>query len=196
MELRTLREEDYVEAIKDGEIVKVSESIAREEDLFVLRRIIKLDTQISPEKLARRMEAGNVKSYSKLEEWKSARGNLKKNNVIKDLVSNFHWEVSRARKLKRMNRKQLAGKLGVSEEEIKIVELGELPRDDFVLISKIEGALGINLRKDKISSGVSLAELQKLNENKIKEEIDKSHGKKKDSEEKLVGGDIELLGFD
>ena len=195
MELRTLRDEGYVEAIKEGEIVKVSESIAREEDLFILRRLVRSENQISSEKNARRIDAGNVKSYSRLEEWKSAKGNFKKNNVIKDLIDNFHWGISKSRKLKGMTRKQLADKIGASEDDIKVIEMGELPRDDFVLINKIENVFGINLRKDKISSGTSLAELQKMNENKIKEEINKSRGKPA-KEEKLEGADIELLGFD
>ena len=47
------------------------------------------------------------------------------------------------------------------------MELGQLPRDDFVLVSRIENYFKINLRKNKNSNvDVNLASLQKMQEKK------------------------------
>lgn len=186
-----MRDEDYVEAIKDGEIVKVSESVAREEDLFILRKLVKSERIGFEENKQVKVSKEIVKSYSRLEEWKSARGNLKRNNVINDLVDNFQWEISRMRRKKGLSRRQLADKIGALEEDVKMIEMGDLPRDDFVLINKIEGALSLSLRKVKDSvGGVTLSRLQKMNEDRVKEEIDRAHGKV------ISGSDVEILGID
>jgi ribosome-binding protein aMBF1 (putative translation factor) len=192
-------EEDYVEAIKDGEIVRIPESVAIEEDLFVLRKVIKAEEEVIPD-----LNKEPVRSSSKLDTWKNA-GILarqgRKNNVIQDLRDNFHWHVSRNRRAKNLNRKELADEIGATEEEVKMIEMGELPKDDFVLINKIENVLKVNLRKEKSArETVTLADLQRMSENKIKEEIEKSSNigttRQITGETKLSGDEIELIDFD
>lgn len=157
----------YVEAIKDGEIIKVSERVAREEDLFVLRRLEV--PAVAPAIPNRRIESVSSKSASYLSEWKIGKVGYKRNNVVSDLVDNFQWEISKQRRMKNISRKQLADAVHANEEEIKFIELGQLPRDDFVLISRIENYFKINLRKNKDSGkDVNLAQLQKMQEQKVK----------------------------
>ena len=64
-----------------------------------------------------------------------------------DLIENFHWKILRVRRMKHLSREQFARDLGESETLIKMVEQGVLPEDDNKIINKIEGYLGINLRK-------------------------------------------------
>ena len=161
--------ESVVEVIKEGEIIRMSESQAMDEDLFVLRKVIEQEREI--------LDLSNIESSkpaptSRLEEWRAGQINLKKNNVLADLKDNFHWEISRVRRMKNISRKQLADKVEESEESLRMIEFGELPSDDFVLISKIERILGVNLRKEKQISEVTLADLQKMSEEKVREEID------------------------
>ena len=164
--------EGVVEVIKEGEIVRMSESQAMEEDLFVLRAIVE------PEKETidlTKVESSKPTPASRLEEWRNGQINLKKNNVLNDLKDNFHWEISRVRRMKNISRKQLADKIEESEENLRMIEFGELPSDDFVMISKIERTLGIDLRKEKTISDVTLSDLQKMSEKKVQEEITKVH---------------------
>lgn len=180
-----------VEVIKEGEIVRMSERQAREEDLFVLRRVIEEEPQKIDLPKIQKVE-GNKTSSSRLQEWKNRSFAYKKNNVVKDLVSNFSWEVSRGRRERNLSRRQLASLIGVSEEEIKMVELGELPRDDFVLISKLENVLGVNLRKNKLPENVNLSDLQKRHEaGSIFDE--KPNQSSKSSGSGLSGKDLEII---
>lgn len=202
--------ERLVEAIKEGEIVRVSEAQARREELFVLRsvpEIVKEETPAHSNTLDLTRHE-NQKSAGKYDLWKKAA--YKRNNVLNELNQNFHWDILKKRRGLGLSRKQLADRIGESEERLKIVENGGLPDDNFAMIIKIEKALNVSLRKDKPSTGPALAELQKMDQDKIKEEIDKAHGldrsrvreaiervkeRKEESgkEESIFGDDIEII---
>ena len=126
-----------------------------------------------------------------MSDWKYGKFGSKKNNAVNDLISNFNWEVSRNRKLKNMTRAKLAQMINANEEEVKMIELGELPADDFVFISRIEQVFGINLRKNPSSvAHVNLADLQKRNEEKKKQEDPSKMFKES---KPFTGNDIELV---
>ena len=175
--------ESIVEVIKEGEIIRMSESQAMDEDLFVLRKIIEQERE--PLDLSN-IESSKPATASRLEEWRVGHFNLKKNNVLEDLKDNFHWEISRARRMKNISRKQLAEKVEESEESLRMIEFGELPSDDFVLISKIERVLGIELRKEKAISKVTLTDLQKMSKEKVRDEINKVQ------QPEFLGNEIEI----
>ncbi|MBS3071532.1 helix-turn-helix domain-containing protein [Candidatus Pacearchaeota archaeon] len=136
-------DETYVEAIEEGKIVRVSEKYAKREGLLILRKA-SIETE-------RKNQAKKIEDLDKRIGFEELRKPLKwkENKVIKELVENFHWQISLARKKKNLTRKALAEAIGESESTIKLVENGMLPKDDFVLINKIQEKLGINLRKDK-----------------------------------------------
>lgn len=177
--------QNIVEAIREGEIVRVPESQAREEELFILRRISEAvrDESPAPQQAAiaprlidptAKYKTGMRRDIPRIETWRKAP--YKRNNVLAELKENFHWEIIRKRRGLGMTRKQFADKLGETEEKLKIVENGGLPEDNFSMIIKIERALNLDLRKDKARSEVTLAELQNLGEEKMRGEIDKAHG--------------------
>lgn len=187
--------EGMVEVIREGEIVRVSEGQAIEEDLFILRKVIEPEKEpiynpVSRPSYRREVSGIDVPSFSRLESWRAGKFNLKKNKVIEDLKDNFHWEIARRRRSKGVTRKDLAEAIGCSEEEVKTIELGELPRDDFVLINKIEDYLGVNLRREKKPAGPTLSQLQEMKEDKVKGEIEKIQ--KREMGE-VTGDDIELI---
>ena len=65
-----------------------------------------------------------------------------------DLIDNFHWAIMRARRSKKITRKQLAEEMGEAEAAIKMAEEGILPTgDNNRLLNKIQNHLGINLIK-------------------------------------------------
>lgn len=64
-----------------------------------------------------------------------------------DLVDNFHWLITRARRLKKISRGQLAKEISESEAAIKMAEQGILPEDDYRLVNKLESFLNIRIKK-------------------------------------------------
>ncbi len=71
-----------------------------------------------------------------------------------DLVENFHWVIMRARSLKKLSHQQLAREISESEVAVKLAEKGILPEDDYRLVNKIEGFLGIKIVKNKIEGSM------------------------------------------
>ncbi len=145
----TEKESDaLVDAIEEGKIVQVSESYARREGLLILRKPQVRDVQQTK-------AVQEIKSQRKeLSPFETFRRPLrsKQNNVVGTLVGNFHWVLAMQRKERHLTRKQVAQALGVSEFEIKSLENGVLPADDYILINKVEKYYGINLRKDPSQS--------------------------------------------
>ena len=196
MDYLDLKQQDtgYVEAIKDGEIIRVPERVAILEDLFILRKI---NTTPQP---AVSMQSSTMKSKevtrnsSIMYDWKHGKFGGKKNNAVQDLVPNFNWEISRNRKAKNMTRLKLAQMINATEEEVKVMELGGLPADDFVLISRVEQIFGINLRKHPASiAQVNLADLQRKNEQIKKETAVRSSSTFFKDSTTFTGSDIEIL---
>src|SRR3989344_4324594 len=140
--------EEIVEAIEDGKIVKVSESYALKEGLPIIRRNRVFHKGVNKED-AEGFDFDYFKRPLKKE----------KGQVTKDLIDNFHWEIVRRRKYLNMSRKQLADLLGEREEVVKILENGVLPREDFVLVTKVQQVLSINLRKNKMDFGQDMRKL-------------------------------------
>lgn len=194
--------EEFVEALKDGGVVRVTEREAREEGLVILRRPVLEKTYVPPSRHpAKSAEARENTRRSIVRDYKN-------NNVRDDLVQHFHWQISRARRLRNLTRYQLANVLNTTEEQIILIERGDVPWDNYVLISKIESYLGIKLRKNppqtvpeapiaprppvsrsdtqkSYPKDVTLADLQKRKElsKKLNEQDSKS----------LFGGDVELV---
>ncbi len=190
LDLRSYKEPAYVEAIKDGEIIRVPESVAIEEDLFILRKLGGVPQQMSQASVPIVGKERMGRGASLFSEWKLGKFGVKKNNVIQDLVPNFHWEIVKWRRKKNLTRHKLAEMIRASENDVKLLELGELPADDFVLISRIEQLFGINLRKNAaFTASVSLADLQKrrAEQDKKKIAVPFSDGGR------LAGNEIELV---
>ncbi len=141
-----------VDVIKEGQIVTIPESQARYEELFVLRVHEKRDLVESLPSVESRRRSGRTTAplmpTRAPPKWHSYQSEYTKNNVVKELKDNFHWEIGKARKARALTRLQLANALNVPENVIKMVENGELPSDDFVLVNKLQTYFGINLRRD------------------------------------------------
>lgn len=146
------KEDEIVDAIENGRIVRVKESYAREEGLMILKRAL------SDEDKAKQNSGGKFGGGRKREDEYARRvygDDLRKplrwlqNKVVADLVPNFQWVISQARRVKNVSRKQVADAIGEPESSVKMIENGVLPKDDFVLVNKIQTYFGINLRKDK-----------------------------------------------
>ena len=133
-----LESEDNVEAIEEGKIVKVSERYAKREGLPILRRPTPKIFHPKKQEEEKRISFDDLRKPL----------NWRKSQVFSELIENFHWEISKKRRQIGLSRKQLALDIKESENTIKLVENGILPKDDFKIINKIQERLNINLRKD------------------------------------------------
>ena len=92
------------------------------------------------------------------------------------MVNNFHWIIMRARRAKKLTQKQFAEAIEESEEAINMAEKGVLPKNDFVLVNKIENYLGIRIKNETLRersfdeevNQVKEEFLQNVEEDKIK----------------------------
>ena len=64
-----------------------------------------------------------------------------------DLVDNFHWDIQRIRRARKITREQFARGISEPESTVRMIEQGILPNNDYKIINKIESYFGINLRK-------------------------------------------------
>lgn len=155
-----------VEAIEEGKIVKVSERYAIREGLMILRK---------PRFESERTKPSGAREDNEqrllMDDFRKPL-NWKENKVVKELIDNFHWHIARERRRREMKRRELAAALGVSENTIKMIENGVLPKDDFVLINRIQEYLGINLRRGGSDFG---QEMRKLVESQA-EDAREEHG--------------------
>ncbi|RMD66209.1 helix-turn-helix domain-containing protein [Candidatus Pacearchaeota archaeon] len=193
-EYMVVGEDNFVEALEDGKIVRVREDYARREGLPIIRkpRIYQLHERLSSqpkqskEVLSRKAGCDYTKpllDYLKNpDEWKSEQ-------VMSELVDNFHWIIKLERRKRGLTRKQLAKLLGESEDAIKLIENGVLPSKDFVLINKIQQVLGINLRKDGKDFSEEIT--KKILEER--QEKEREENAKEINASELVDDEIEIL---
>lgn len=133
-----------VDALEEGAIVRVAESYARREGLPILRRFSPHQQAVAAQAAAKPggpKETGGIDTYRRPLR-SEARG------VRASLTDNFHWELQRCRRERRMTRKQMAEAVHVKEQDIKLIENGVLPANDFVLVSALEQYFNITLRKE------------------------------------------------
>lgn len=145
-------EEVFVDAIEDGRIVRVSEHYAKQEGLLILRKSAHVDVKPTPEQ-KKGEELRRNKGFIGMEDLRrplSSRGN----ELLNELVENFHWVLMRKRKDKFLTRKKVAMDIGEDELNVKMIESGVLPADNFVLINKLESYYGVTLRKNKASGSI------------------------------------------
>ena len=180
---------ELVEAIEEGRIVKVTEEYAQREGLLVLRKH-RLQIQ---EKQQKKKEEENLPELQDLRKAQYYKGN----QVLSELIDNFQWHIIKKRRALGLTRKRLAEKLGETEHTIKLMENGVLPREDFVIVNKLQNFFNINLRKDKkdfAQSPRSLINKNQKQELKQDVETDEKQNNQSNADIKTkVSGDIELI---
>ncbi len=187
--------ESFVEAISEGRIVRVPEEFARMEGLPILRK---------PMKEIKREEPRPEKGFEKKESTKVIRDDIRKplnwrsNKVMAELKENFQWDLLKKRRELGFTRSKVAKMTGISDGDLRLLENGVLPRDDFVLINKLQDFFGISLRKDGSSFNQSMRKLvedKKVDEKRVLDEVKaKMGGKEPQKKENQDLGTDDLLG--
>ncbi len=139
-----------VEAIDDGRIVRVTEEYARREGLPILRKREVSFVDNPSRKAAIEQEKKEIRGADAMNTFRRPLRSKQGDSILSTLKENFHWDIAQKRKQMNLTRKQLADRLGVKELDIKMIENGVLPSQDYVLITKLEQLYGISLRKDGV----------------------------------------------
>ena len=119
------------EQLKESETIKVSE---RMRDLSGIREPDKPDTFFKEDMLKELDNNPNLELPEK--------ENL-------NLIDNFHWEIMKQRRRRRLSQTQLSESLGESEIAIQMIEKAKLPENSKRIINKLEQVFQISLRKEK-----------------------------------------------
>lgn len=168
--------DNFVEAIEEGKIVRVSEEYARMEGLPILKK---------PEICVRKPRHDpNEEEHLSLEDFRKPL-NWQKSQVMAELIENFHWKISRKRKELGITRRQMAQVINEPENNIKLLENGILPKSDFIIINKIQSYLKINLRKDNKDYTQPMRTLV--------EKSSQEENKKPQKDGRLLGDDIQII---
>jgi len=158
-----------LDVISSKGIVKICEACSKAEDMPILRRPTTFQLKESEKKPSgiydmlssvRRQKKESLEEFGKKYEKTRTETTLKEivdkkyemmvseeKKPRSELVDNFHWIVMRARRLKKLTQEQLAKEISESIAAIKMAEQGILPEDDYRLVNKLEGFLGIKLTK-------------------------------------------------
>lgn len=180
-----------VEAIEEGRIVKVPEYYARREGLLILKKApIQTQKVQTPSYLEKKEERDRTRP---LTEYMKKKPDWREKQVMSELVENFHWQVRYTRRRLGLTRRQLAKMIGVSDADLQLVESGRLPTNDFILINKIQKALGINLRRDGKEFDFSVGEILEKARERGRERSAPVRKSQTEDYSEIVGEGIEIL---
>lgn len=122
----------------------------------------------------------------KLEKQDISLRNLVEKNISKglsveakprdDLIENFHWIVTHARRMKHISQKQLAEEIRETERAIELAEKGVVP-DGYQLVKKLESSLRIRLIKPEFREKYGF-NLEKLPDRRINFSLEKDQNLK------------------
>src|SRR3989344_8786729 len=125
-----MSENRFVDVIEEGRLVRVPEDYAIREGLMIIRRPEMPLGQRDSEAIDKLKAEKREKDFFSLDK---LRKPIKKNGVAESLVDNFNWIISQKRRERNMTRKQLSGAIGVKEGDLKMIENGLLPSEDYVV---------------------------------------------------------------
>lgn len=146
--ISTKNSDKTVEAIDGGRIVRVPEEYAKREGLLILRKVVDVaGTELTPTQKKDEYSRKN-KGFIGMDD---LRKPLRPQNdeIMRELVENFHWTLMQKRKMKGLTRKKLAEEIGETELNVRMIENGVIPVNNFVLVNKLEKFYGVALRRNK-----------------------------------------------
>ncbi len=182
-------EEALVEAIEGGKIVKVPESYAHQEGLMILRKHQAVPVKVSDAVTLRKRILEKQESFLGFDDFRKP---LRQNELTRELADNFHWQIAQRRRARRLTRKQVADAISENENNLKLIENGVLPANNFILINKLENYLGLKLRKNRAADSESLIKKIAAAPKEAGKETGKEDAKKEEKGENLLGKDVEI----
>ncbi len=149
-------------------LIRTVDASKGEKRLTVYERMTKLSGVDPKEREARKQQEEKAKQSEEMRQVmdKKFREELYNSSTKKDvsgesnLIRNFHWEILKARRDRKLTQAQLADVIGESELSIRMAERGILPRERERLIKKLESYLRIKLTKDSPADSQQAVEQQ------------------------------------
>ena len=149
-------------------MIRTVDASKGEKRLTVYERMTKLSGVDPKEREARKQQEEKAKQSEEMRQVmdKKFREELYNSSTKKDvsgesnLIRNFHWEILKARRDRKLTQAQLADVIGESELSIRMAERGILPRERERLIKKLESYLRIKLTKDSPADSQQAVEQQ------------------------------------
>ncbi len=176
------------DAISNRGLVKICEDCASREDIPIVKRPTEnqiLESKTPGSKSIRdRLKNMQRNNFSIKEPTLRDLVDKKfKANDIRapsDLRENFHWTIQRIKRARKITREEFAKAIGESEANIRLIEQGILPNNDYKIINKIESYLKINLRKGSSGYGeIKMPEKRySLDNSLIEKELEEQKPKK------------------
>ncbi len=185
------------EGISDDKIVKICRKCSELENIPLIKKPSKEQVEASKHisSVRERMERISGFSKKKNKEQLLAGKNLDKLKAppvkqdSKDLVNNYDWVLKVARRRSKLSLKQLSEKTGISEEDLDMLEKGQLVDNLVEKARTLEGALKVRLLNQKVRE-ISF-KAPKDEEKEILKDVEQKLNQKKKIE-KIEKGEIDF----
>ena len=154
---KTSDEVELFNGILESEMVNICEECAEDQKVPIIKKPSQSQLNKANKRYSvrERMEImSGVRDKTEISEDQIVtQGNLArlkappKKQTHEDVLDNYYWTLSMARRRKKLTLGYLANKMGVDSSVIRDIEKGILPKDFKVLFMKLESFLGIKLLK-------------------------------------------------
>ena len=151
-------------AISNKGIVKICEHCASIEHFPIIKKPVENQAipqrQVSVKDRLDRMNRASAVQEINLRELIDKNLKTKRMQNYPDLIDNFHWTIQRIRRARKITREQFSKGICEPESNVRMIEQGILPGNDYKIINKIESYMGVALRKPG-TSGFPNTDVQK-----------------------------------
>lgn len=192
---RTSEEVQLFEGIMETEMVNICEYCAEDQSVPIIKKpsesqLSKADERYSVRERMERMSGMRERTEISKDQM-ITQGNLArlkappKKQHNEDVLDNYYWTLSIARRRSKLSVNQLADKMQTTPEVIKGIEKGRIPEDFKEIFLKLEAFFGIKLLKEH-KPQVSFKRNRDEEERILKEvarKLSTPKGKKEDEEE-------------
>lgn len=190
---KTQNETKLFEGIFNTEMVNICKECARSENIPIIQKPSETQLDKADERHSVRERMERISGLRKTEISKdqiTTQGNLAKLRIPpkkqfhEDVLDNYYWTLSIARRRKKLTTNQLAKQTQIDAETIHSIEKGKIPENFEEIFSKLESFLNIKLLK-KHKAKTHFIKPTKDEAEKILKEVKEKMGNKDNKEEDI-----------
>ncbi len=198
---KTKEEADLFEGIYEGDVVDICSDCAELEEVPLIKKPNqeRVDAALQSKSVRERLEGmeqgSETRSLSKDQEvankfLSKIKFPSKKDNPD-NLVENYYWIIQRARRKKGVTLRQLSVKLGVSEDVLKGIEYGKLPKTFEPIIRQLEEVLDLQLIK-RTQEETMREKVEKIIEERKEKQKEEAEQEKKQKLGEIERGEMDF----
>lgn len=182
-------EDILVEAIEEGKIVSVRESYAKREGLLILRRVPPSINQQNAVVQQNARKHARDEGHLLFDDFRKPL-RVSAGSITQHLVPNFHWIIREKRRVMGITRKKCSRELGISENDLKLLENGIFPSNDFGLATRLGEYFGTQIIKSEANA--LKQDMRKLVEKPRVDEKTQRERLAEEASNEFSGKDLEL----